>query len=434
MITPIHVILKNLRGQFFSRPWGYLSRFIAIRMGPYCAAWLSSLSIDSDCNEGPLVLCLARDLFVKDIAELRKRTNFSYSLVLGGYTRFQNAWMPKEMQMQTYYQSYRGQNRDKAIMTSMLYAKHLIALAGKKRKVDAIMSANFDYWQDLSFKLACKEIGIPFIALCKEHPVIPTTYEDSVLWYRRAAYSFSGSAIAVAGLMTKSMVLTAGVAKNPDLVVKTGLPRYDAWIDTDVRKTLDERRLITLLSFREGYFADQTFREVLSVFTESAREHLSRSLTFLIKAKDGEDWRIIKSLVGPHTPRNLKISHKINLFDALPESRLVVSYNSLSLVEAVMARSAILLPAWGECKLAGPEVMYPYDNTKIRNVAGFASSPQDMKDCINDYVDKPLRHASDKEYSDFVNEYIHIPSRGTCSQEVAKLLTSLTTGPISTQQ
>lgn len=432
--SPLQMIVGQLRHGALARVWSHLSGFLAIGLGPSCAAWLTSLSIDSDSNEGPLVLCLARDLFIKDIRELRKRTDLSYSLVLAGYTRFQMAWTPKEMQLQTYYQSYQGPNRSRAVEYSMLYAKRLIAIAGKRRKVDAILSANFDYWQDLGFKLACKELGIPFIVLCKEHPVIPTTYRDSILWYRHAAYRFNGTAIAVAGSMTKSMAITAGVVKDPDLLVETGLPRYDAWLDTDVRKPLQKRPLITLLSFSKGYFADRTFEEVVQVFTESAQLNLSRPITFLLKAKDSEDLRFIRSLIGPTVPPNLRISHEINLFDALPKSRLVISYNSLSFVEAAMARTTLILPAWGECKLAGPEVMYPSDNPKVQSVASFAPSPKDMRNAINACINEVFRCVPDSAYLDFINEYIYLPSRGTCSNEVAKLLTRFMPNQSTSQQ
>jgi len=417
------ILLKKLRYGFISRIWPPFAHCLIKSLGPEFAAWLSSLSLDRDGKNGPQILCLSRESFVKDICELRKKTDFSYTMVIAGFTRFQMAWMPKPMQIQTFYQNYEGIGKEEATRKSQRYALRLITLAGKKRKVQAVLSANFDYWQDQGFKQACKILDIPFVVLSREHPVIPQICDIVADWYLKSCYRFDGAAIAVAGISTKALLKKVGTICLQEQIVITGLPRFDVWRGVDISKSLEQRSFITLLTFTQGYFADNTFKEVLRTFCEAARSHQDKPVRFLIKTKDLNDSITIKRLISKDIPSNLICDHDIDLFVALPESRLVINYNSLSLVEAAMARATIAIPAWGECKDRGSDVMYPIDNPKVARVANFVYSEQQLRDIIDVSIEKKFGiPISEAAYTQLVNEYVYIPSATTCSAEVAALL------------
>lgn len=415
-------LLKNLRYGFISRCWAFLARWLVKGLGPEFAAWLTSLSIDRDGNAGPVILCLSRESFVKDIRELRKRTNFSYAMVMAGFSRFQMAWVPVAMQIQTFYQAYEGADKNMAMEKSYRYAMRLLTLTGKQRNVQAVLTANFDYWQDIGFKRACKTLGIPFVVLSREHPVVPMACEEVTAWYIKSRYRFEGTAIAVAGSSTKAVLERVGTVCRQEQVIITGLPRFDAWLDVNVAKPLAQRTFITLLTFTEGYYADNTFKEVLQIFCNVARAHQSKPIRFLVKTKDISDTIALKNLMGNIVSDNLVCDHEIDLFRILPESRLVINYNSLSLVEAAMARAAIAIPAWGQCNARGDDVMYPADNFNVSQVVEFAYSSIELKKIIENRINGNNNFIADHCYDKFVKDYIYIPTIGSCSDEVASLL------------
>lgn len=415
-------LLKNLRYGVSSRAWALLARWLIKGLGPEFAAWLTSLSIDRDGNAGPVVLCLSRESFVKDVRELRKRTNFSYVMVMAGFTRFQMAWVPAAMQIQTFYQTYDGADKNLVMEKSYRYAMRLLALSGEQQKVQAVLTANFDYWQDIGFKQACKTLGIPFVVLSREHPVVPTACEEVTAWYIKSRYRFEGTVIAVAGSSSKAVLERVGTVCRQEQVIITGLPRFDAWLDVNVAKPLAQRTYITLLTFTEGYYADNTFKEVLQIFCDVARAHQTIPLRFLVKTKDISDTIALKNLIGDNVSGNLVCDHEIDLFMVLPESRLVINYNSLSLVEAAMAKAAIAIPAWGQCNDRGDDVMYPADNFNVVQVVEFAYSSIELKKIIENRINGNNNHIADHCYDKFVKDYIYIPPVGSCSGEVASLL------------
>lgn len=371
---------------------------------------------------GPTVLCLSRESFIKDVVELRSRGQFNYPMVMGGFTRFQMAWFPAEMQTQTFYQAYRGAGKEDAVRKSTAYAHQLIKLASRTRKIDAVLSANFDYWQDVGFKQACRNLNIPFVVLSREHPIVPKVCDVVVDWYQRAAYTFDGTVIAVAGKSTRDVLARVGSVCRPEQVVITGLPRFDAWLDVDKSLPLEHRPWITLLTFTDGYYADQTFREVLKGFCLAARKHAGSSIRFLIKTKDVDDTFAVRRLISEEDAIHVVCTHDVDLFRVLPESRLVINYNSLSLVEAAMARTPIVIPAWGECKDRGNEVMYSIENPKVANLAIFAGSKEAMLESIAESVAGKKGLLEKEAARAFVDEYIHIPAFGSCSKDFEDLL------------
>ncbi|WP_412051298.1 hypothetical protein ACK6D9_08295 [Hoeflea sp. Naph1] len=383
---------------------------------------MTNLNIDKDSNPGPNILCLSRESFIKDIYELRKRTNFSYSLVMAGFTRFQLAWFPKEMQIQTYYQRYVGLGNDRPIYHSTEYALNLIQMAGKEKKIEAVISANIDYWQDVGFKKACAILQIPFIVISREHPVIPRECDKVKEWYHDFGYIFTGSAIAVAGESSKKTLEDSNINFLNSKIVVTGLPRFDAWRDLDKLKPHRERTLITLLTFTKGYYADETFKNVLSAFCELADEFSNCPVRFLIKTKDLQDTVELEKFIGGNRAPNLMCSHETPLFSVLADTKVAIGYNSLSLVEAAIARAFIALPAWGECKSHGHDVMYSSDNPKVKAIATHLYKKEDLKNLISKHINCPPTTINEDAFDLFVNEFVHISKHKTNSESVSDLI------------
>ena len=412
------VPLNWLRDGVIRSCWNGVSIALTKLIGPKLAAWLCYWTIDwGPENKGPTFLCLFRESFIKDIEELRKRTELNLPVIMGGFTRLQMGWVPSKMQIQTFYQKYQGPGRESAMDKSRVFAKHLIELVNKRIKIDGVLSANFDYWQDSGFKEICRERGIPFLVLSREHPVIPKICDEVVSWYSKAVFAFEGTAIAVAGSSTKRVLKEIGHVCEDSRVTITGLPRYDAWIGTDCSQPPQKREFITLLTFTSGYYADETFKEVLTAFVESAKKHADKPVKFLVKTKDFGDTCYLKRMLPSGGGENLLWGHEFPLWDVLPKSRLAVNFNSLSLVEAAMARTPILLPAWGECQDRGSHVMYSIENKKVERVASFAYSTEEFKAAITNNINGQTKNYGAEQAEAFIGEFVHIPKNKTCSQE-----------------
>jgi hypothetical protein len=135
-----------------------------------------------------------------------------------------------------------------------------------------------------------------------------------------------------------------------------------------------DRHYITLLTFTRGYGADQTFAEVLDIFVQTAAGCTDPHLTFLIKTKDADDTRALTAMLADRKTANIRIDHTIPMTKALAGSRVIVGYNSLSVIDALLSGGQIILPGWGECLTEGDMCMYPKASQSERFFT-YATSP-----------------------------------------------------------
>lgn len=408
-------LLNKINGRF-------LEKIINI-IGPKLCAYLTYCFIEpGELKVGKKnILCLYRESFIKDIKALRRYGDFNYIVVTAGFTRFQKAWLPEKLVEQTFYQS----NIDKypvATEKSQRYAETLFRLIDRKYNVHGLLTGNFDYWQDHYFKIIAKNNKIPFLVLSREHPIVPKVCEIVKARYVDAKYRFLGDAIAVAGRSTFDVIKQSDTICSEEKIRITGLPRYDDWKAIVKDKPLCERQYITLLTFTSGYFADDTFKEVLKFFFDLSGEFVGNGVQFVVKTKDRFDTQKVKKIL-----RNVKnsgrviVTDKYNLFELLPNSKLIIGYNSLSLVEGLMSGARIAIPNWGQCLNTGPTAMYPKDNSLVNNLIEFPETYDEVKQVIESVVSSTSAPLNEVGAGHLIQQYIYIPTYKTSTSELESL-------------
>lgn len=398
-----------------------LAKFVKM-IGPKNAAHFSYYSIDWGIQKSQKsVVCLDREIFNRDVMQLRRNGKYNYPLIKKGITFFQMVWLPKKCHIQTHYQK-KLDSDSKGFYLCKLYALTLLNLISTKTNVIAVLSANIDYFQDAAFKWACKEKSIPFIVLCKEHPVDKKTKRDLFKYYQRADFIFDGQGIAVAGKDSKDIFLRKVKFNQKANIKITGLPRYDEY--RFLRKKPEIKSdAITLLTFSRGYYADNTFRDVLKLFIHLAFLPEFRKTRFFIKTKDSVDNIFIKNILKGNIPKNLIITHEIQIKNLMMQSQAVIGYNSLSIIEAALVGKPIILPAWDQCKKSGNDVMLPKTDQKISKYLNYAPSPEEFKKLIllslNGKIKKP------KQGSHFGNNLLFFPKKELSSLLIENFIDEL---------
>lgn len=423
-MNPKNCVISLLRNHYVRNIWKYISKTLIAVGGVRLASYLTYLGIEwGKINKAnPTVLCISRDYFSKDITELRKRTNINYPSILGGYARFQEYWFPKEMQIQTFYQKYDGPGKDKAIRKSMEYARNIIKRANKVKKIDAVMSANFDYWQDIGFKNVCKELNIPFLVLSREHVTIPASFEVVTDWYKESNYKFYGTAIAVAGNSTAKLFEECPILNKSDIWV-TGLPRLDIWKEVKVDAELTKRPYITLLTFTEGYYVDEFFKELVQLFAQESLRYSKSSIEFIVKCKNYDDKIAVLKILKGYDISKLSFVYDAPLYDILPKSRLVINYNSLSIVEAVIAKAKVAIPDWGQCRQQDKFAMCIPNDPIVQKAVSFIKNPEDFRAIIQESIEGKSHMLTNDIINDFANKYFYIPQDSwTISQKVEEFI------------
>ncbi len=389
---------------------------VARLVGPSVAADLAASYISDEGGGAgpPVVLCIERLLFDKDIAELRRRGSVRYLTVSSAIVgRLQAAWVPKEMRQQTYHLTYGGGRYDRARRLTDRFALDFVRLAVRRHDVGAIMSANIDYWQDESLRRACGRLGVPFLVLLKENHTIPGSLATTVARHRRAGLRFSGP-VAVFGERTRE-VLEASGACPPDRVWLTGAPRLAPWHDMELPAPA-RRDAVVLLSYASPrYRSPETFRAAAAELVEASPALVARGLEPIIKCKNAEDAANVERLLAAIAPAGHAVTVKVTepLPPLLARARLVLGFNSLALLESLLTRAVIAVPAWGDAVWPRDRLMIDTTDLEARRLFRILEESNGWRELLRRAEGDADTAAIDDELGRarrrFLRRFFHVP-------------------------
>ncbi|WLR92425.1 hypothetical protein [Shinella zoogloeoides] len=365
----------------------------------------------------PTVVALTRPLFSKDLIELRKRTDLNWVYINNEFLgHVQSAWCPPEMRFQTKYQKFRGDRYARAWSRLDAFGDELVQALRARTPVDAFMTSHIDYWQAEGARLGAKRHGIPFLGLCREHMCLPIEQRTVREYY--TGFRYEGDSIALFGDATRQIFIESG-ACTEDQIVVTGPPRLDIWRDIDVESV--KRDTIVLLSYRDpDYRAPNSFKEVLRLFLEAAQRHAGSGVRFVVKAKNIADSDEIRGAAGP-LERFVEVDHQVPLTSLLPRARLVVGFNSLSVLEAQFCKGRTAVPYWGDAMRPSEELMFDPADPVAAKVIDFPRGPEAFDALLDEAARGDLETtASVEERYAVIRGIFHIPADRSCSKEVER--------------
>lgn len=340
----------------------------------------------------PTILCLERALFAKDIAELKKRSHLNLPcLHVVAVKTPQTRWVPPRWRRQAHL--WHDINHDLAFLRDDLetFAVAFLKAAGAVHKIDAVAAANTDYWQDEALRLGCKKLGIPFIALSRESYGIGRGRDFVANNYQSGNFYFNGAGCAMASETCVSFM--KGQPAMRDAVVQaTGWPRYDAWRDYPM-PPLAERKLVTLMAYgdpRQLQYAAANFRDVLLVLAKAAERQLSlpasERLRFVIKMKKSNEDDYIHAILPNLAALGIEIVADVPIPELATRSRLVIGFNTLAVLEGLLAECAVVVPFWSDAdRDASASLLHP-DKPDDARVCYFPRSIAEFDALLEDAV------------------------------------------------
>ena len=362
-------------------------------------------------------LTMPRALFAKDIDVLGRRCNLNFvCLSQAEVGRSQQYWISPDLTRQTFYQRHRGPEYARDWERIAAFGELVLAEVERLVSVDAIMTANIDYWQDQGIRMAAQSRGLPFLILRRENECSVVTRVRARKRY--SGFKFEGDGVAVFGRPSLEPLIESGACREEQLVV-TGAPRLDSWRDTDPLRA--DADTLVLLSYRDpAYRAPQSFREVLEIFVNCAERACRISeARFVVKAKSNEDAFLVSRML-PSRPRNLSIEHEVGLYDLFSASRLIIGFESLSLVEALLSDAAVAVPFWGSTCVEAEQVMFHSSREEHEKALEFIQSPA----ALCSLVESVVRNERSKNLADrnarlhVVNQMVAWSPERTASVEV----------------
>lgn len=365
------------------------------------------------------VLVARRAQFSKDVEQLRQRTDLNFAAISAVKVKqAQEPWVPENLRQQTYFTALLDEAPD---LKNKLeeFGRAFLQEASRKVRIDAFLAANFDYWQDEAIKLGCMALGIPFLVLSRENYTIPWT---SPWLHRRIAeakFRFHGNGVACFSHATKT-AMSPGVA-DPDDIWVTGAPRYDPWLHIAPRP-VSEKTNITLVTFNlPGYGAQDLFSQVLQQFFQTAAAVADQQVTWLVKCKKRSDYDEISAKVP--VPNNLSLTYDTPLLDVFPASRLVIGYNSLALVEALLTDTPVVIPWWGQANAEPSQFLLDPNDPVIAEVIHIARSPEEFIALLRRAAaGDDLRRGTRAQRRTIFSRHMQLQEQGTASEAVERFI------------
>ena len=313
--------------------------------------------------------------------------------------------------------------------------------------IDAILTGNIDYWEDQGIRMAARKLDLPFLVLRREHECNEFVRARSLKRYSR--FMFEGDGVAVFGQPSLKPLIESGACHEEQVVV-TGAPRLDCWHDANLAD--QDADTIVLLSYRDpGYGAKNSFTEVLQLFVDHASQASKTSkLRFVVKAKSRDDARIIlRTLVSQ--PPNVFIEHDVSLLGLFLRSRLIIGFNSLSVIEALLSNATVVAPFWGETNHPAERLMFHpsrdqhsiamifaesraalselIDRAALTNQRGCEVNRDARLSVVNQFLTWSPRHTASERMESWIRASIE--SHGVGTRTIPKSMVSLARGDVA---
>lgn len=366
------------------------------------------------------VLAVSRELLSKDIEQVEARTDINFIPWRSGHLgRMMEVWTPKVCQIQTNCVPDESYMDHPCWSNGVTLLKELVSVLEEKAPVPVAMTANVDYWQEEPLRRFCTETGVKHLVLDRENHMVKD-YRDLMRSEHENArhFKFEGYAAVFSERMKNLLVETTGCASEQ--VTVTGAPRMDVWLD---KRPAVEKDTVTLLSFHtcliEGMFDD-----AVDVYIEAARKH--PNLKFVIKCKEGRgDYgRMEKRFVEAGAPINLRPEQHINMRDLMDRSKVIVGFNTLSLAEALLTDTPLIIPSWKVTENDKHLVMMDPDDVELAKEVHFPRSVDQFREQLEQaltatpQIDRELRLK-------LTNRYMMFTPGETASERVARLIHQL---------
>lgn len=348
----------------------------------------------------PAILCLNSEQFNRDVLELGKHgKRYEYLLLPDTLLIDGQPWVPPPLREQSAYVNFKGPTVDKIWDKSRRFGLAVIDDARRSGKnVVAVMSGNWDYWNDEGLRLACTELGLPFLVLLRESYLNTYGLQENIDYFSQWRRIPQPDAVAMAGPLTVTLFEKLNLFQKAPMI-STGWPRFDVW-RRPATPLLD--RPVVLMSYFRGYYADQHFQNMMVTFNDLARQY--PHVPFVIKAKHLPQAELLQQ-IRQDRGFPVPIADVLELPSLICNARAVIGFNSMVMFESLLSPAQIILPYWGEtAKDPGALAPSPLD-TRLDGHMMFAESEEMLRQmvawAIHGQLPAPDMEARRKAFSEY---------------------------------
>jgi hypothetical protein len=361
------ITLKKLKIKIKTSLGEYLVKWSVILHWPILTALIFVLIAGRLNKKGQFtVLCLGRSVFYDDLAALMKFSgqlkycsiHLTYWQIIFDY--FMNRCPNADKVSESSYHAQDFCQKEKQAYYQ--YLKKMFPILRHYLGFAAVLTGNLGYLVQQELARICLEQNIPFIVLHKEAIVVSDTYNEFLKIYQN--HHFVGTKI----LFYNQQCLEGFLQLNlpgltPAQAQLVGIPRFDNYfiagekIKAAGRPQLVFFTFLPQLAFRFltkdneklARIEKRTF-EFYRLMMEFAGRH--PDFLVILKTKNADFfYQYPKDILAKYFPAgliNLKITNADDPLLLIKDSLAVVAFNSMVLIEAIIAEKPIIMPDFSD--------------------------------------------------------------------------------------
>jgi hypothetical protein len=246
---------------------------------------------------------------------------------------------------------------------------------------------------------------------------------------RDSKYRFLGAGVAVASEPTYRSLKESGGFDESVLKI-TGFPRFDEWVGLPP-VPLEARRSITLFSFADPlYLAPENFAETLASFIGAAERYGDR-FDFVIKLKKPNEVDELVAKFPQLKGKPIRLTADQSVVDLARNSRVIIGYNSLVILESLLTEVPIVVPWWKDSIRSVNECVMHGDKETDRRHVHFPDSPQALAELIAQAAEGalPVKSSQQSRIARFSEQSLFSVER-SASDLVAEMLAAKIRGQV----
>lgn len=330
-----------------------------VRLPAFAALLARALSHTINKKNQYTVLCIGRPIFDEDIEELARYGGTLNYLIVPKivFISIFKEFVPQLLFSHADYHTIQGYEHEK--LKCRKFFESFLAEFRKAVRVDAIVTANYNYSWQQELAVAARTLDIPFVVLFKEgiSPLfaegVSSQMAYDVMVEKYTNRYFIGDLLLVYNDRIKEAFFRLGIAgTDREKVTTVGIPRFDRYFHLDAQGDgivffsfdfEDKARHLNLTNDEFAGYLARTRDFHVEVMRYAAAHPEVR---VVVKTKNNVKYlRYVERIAeeeGFTNLRNMTLTNQGNVFDLIKGAHAVIGYNSTALLEAFAARRLVM--------------------------------------------------------------------------------------------